>query len=216
MDTSSSPLYSREQLKIPPLLPDILKNYSKHIIKTQPKDIFAASAEYFNNLYKISKGNEKAAEAAVKGSISSMVTIGVQHLETLYAKMTNRGSQKLSVDTIRQFCVESQIPKDRIDDILMIGKWGSNETISWLEFWSLACAASAGTLQSTLNLISSIRQLNQSVDTKEICAATRYLGGQDPDVGKAKAETVAQEIEAVGETITIDTLQAILSKHFGL
>jgi hypothetical protein len=47
MDT---PLYSAEQIKIPPELPEILKNYAKHIIKKQPVDILSSSLEYFNNL----------------------------------------------------------------------------------------------------------------------------------------------------------------------
>jgi hypothetical protein len=40
------PLYSAEQIKIPPSLPEILKNYAKFIIKTQPRDILQSSAEY--------------------------------------------------------------------------------------------------------------------------------------------------------------------------
>ncbi|KAJ3086317.1 Ropporin-1-like protein [Phlyctochytrium bullatum] len=39
------PLYCAEQIKIPPDLPDILKNYTKHIIRSQPADILACSAE---------------------------------------------------------------------------------------------------------------------------------------------------------------------------
>jgi hypothetical protein len=43
-------MYSAEQIKIPPELPEILKNYAKFIIKNHPEDILKASAEYFQNL----------------------------------------------------------------------------------------------------------------------------------------------------------------------
>jgi hypothetical protein len=41
-----TPIFSAEQIRIPPELPEILKNYAKFIIKTHPQDIFQASAEY--------------------------------------------------------------------------------------------------------------------------------------------------------------------------
>lgn len=43
---ASGPLYSAEQIKIPAELPDIIKEYSKYIIKLNPSDIYAASEEY--------------------------------------------------------------------------------------------------------------------------------------------------------------------------
>lgn len=42
------PLYSAEQIQIPPALPEILKNYTKFILKTQPVDILTSSAEYLH------------------------------------------------------------------------------------------------------------------------------------------------------------------------
>ena len=43
--TTDGAMYSADQIVIPPSLPDILKNYTKYIIRNQPADIFAASAE---------------------------------------------------------------------------------------------------------------------------------------------------------------------------
>lgn len=40
------PIYSAEQIRIPPELPEILKNYAKYIIKNQPEDIVGSSATY--------------------------------------------------------------------------------------------------------------------------------------------------------------------------
>ena len=40
------PLFSAEQIRVPAEFPDILKDYSKFIIRTQPRDLVSASAEY--------------------------------------------------------------------------------------------------------------------------------------------------------------------------
>lgn len=51
-------IYSSEQIRIPPELPEILKNYAKFIIKNHPADIFQASLEYFQSLATQGKAKE--------------------------------------------------------------------------------------------------------------------------------------------------------------
>jgi hypothetical protein len=38
-------MYCAEQINIPSALPEILKNYTKYVLKNQPIDILTASAE---------------------------------------------------------------------------------------------------------------------------------------------------------------------------
>ena len=40
----SEPIYTAEQIKIPPDLPDILKDFTKAAIRTQPSDLLEWSA----------------------------------------------------------------------------------------------------------------------------------------------------------------------------
>jgi len=49
----NGPIYCIEQVRIPPELPDIMKNYAKHIIRTQPDDVIIESYEYFKKLNKL-------------------------------------------------------------------------------------------------------------------------------------------------------------------
>ena len=49
--SSSGPIYSAEQIRIPPELPEILKNYAKYIIKNQPQDIVGSSATYCLSIF---------------------------------------------------------------------------------------------------------------------------------------------------------------------
>jgi hypothetical protein len=44
------PYYCSEQIAIPPELPDILKQFTKAAIRTNPSDLLGWSAEYFKFL----------------------------------------------------------------------------------------------------------------------------------------------------------------------
>lgn len=47
MDPSQpGPLYTAEQITIPPSFPDILKDFTKAAIRTQPEDLLEWSAAY--------------------------------------------------------------------------------------------------------------------------------------------------------------------------
>eukprot|EP00614_Pseudopedinella_elastica_P033436 CAMPEP_0172615850 /NCGR_PEP_ID=MMETSP1068-20121228/62547_1 /TAXON_ID=35684 /ORGANISM="Pseudopedinella elastica, Strain CCMP716" /LENGTH=75 /DNA_ID=CAMNT_0013421121 /DNA_START=58 /DNA_END=285 /DNA_ORIENTATION=+ len=43
-------IFSAEQIEVHPDLPKLLKDYSKAVIRANPKDLIAFSAEYFRNL----------------------------------------------------------------------------------------------------------------------------------------------------------------------
>jgi len=51
MPHPEEPYYCSEQIHIPPQLPDILKQFTKAAIRTQPKDVLAWSAAYVFLLY---------------------------------------------------------------------------------------------------------------------------------------------------------------------
>ncbi|KAK9861680.1 hypothetical protein WJX84_005941 [Apatococcus fuscideae] len=50
-----APLYSAEQIQVPAQLPDVLKAFTKEVIKRQPVDILRFSATYFADLSKAAK-----------------------------------------------------------------------------------------------------------------------------------------------------------------
>lgn len=47
---AKEPMYCAEQIKIPPALPDILKQFTKAAVRTQPGDLLSWSAAYFDAL----------------------------------------------------------------------------------------------------------------------------------------------------------------------
>ena len=71
-------------INVPPELPEILKNYAKYIIKTNPQDIISKSAEYFINLQKVQQnGNESEGDMGwnAEGEDDVQMNEGVEGLD---------------------------------------------------------------------------------------------------------------------------------------
>jgi hypothetical protein len=74
------PIYCAEQISVPPDLADILKAYTKEVVRRQPEDMYEFSAIYFANLANVSGPAEdtvpptvaqlKEVYSAVKGKVS--------------------------------------------------------------------------------------------------------------------------------------------------
>nr|KAJ3421876.1 Ropporin-1A [Polyrhizophydium stewartii] len=103
----SEPLYSAEQIRIPSELPEILKNYAKFIIKSQPADILASSAEYFSRLSK------QRTQANGGKRLTNM------QLEAFYAKFStpdDRGT--VPRKDIDEAAAAANIPATQVQDVL--------------------------------------------------------------------------------------------------
>jgi hypothetical protein len=102
-------LYSAEQIKIHPELPEILKNYAKFIIKQNPEDILTASAEYFARL--ASQTNQ---------ANSGSQTITKLQLEVFFNKFYVP-MQELRLATLKEIeshCADAGISADQMRDVL--------------------------------------------------------------------------------------------------
>jgi len=82
----NGPIYCIEQVRIPPELPDIMKNYAKHIIRTQPDDVLIESYEYFKKLNKLrnsSSIDDEYGDDKSKNNFHMSFTKGENHSEIL-------------------------------------------------------------------------------------------------------------------------------------
>lgn len=64
----SAPLYSAEQITVPDALPQVLKEWTKEVIRANPADIIAWSAEYFTK--KAEKAASTSAGAGSTGAVA--------------------------------------------------------------------------------------------------------------------------------------------------
>ncbi len=58
-------IFCAEQIEVPDALPEILKNYSKAVIRENPENIITFSRKYFENLKAERDKNKKESEATL-------------------------------------------------------------------------------------------------------------------------------------------------------
>lgn len=64
-DVKEMRIFCAEQIQVPETLPELLKNYSKAVIRNNPEDIIAFSRKYFEDLKAERDKNKKESEAVL-------------------------------------------------------------------------------------------------------------------------------------------------------
>ncbi|CAG5895808.1 unnamed protein product [Menidia menidia] len=143
-DIAAMPLpdtfYCAQQINTPPELPDILKNFTKAAIRTQPRDLLVWCAAYFNAL---AKGECLPVKERLEMNVATQkndtgLTPGL--LKTLHKQLSpkHRCSTKDLQTKWKGLC----LPADLLQNLLSLGSFGSE--IDWMEFFALGCSALGG------------------------------------------------------------------------
>ena len=64
-DVKEMRIFCAEQIEVPDALPEILKNYSKAVIRNNPENILSFSRKYFEDLKAERDKNKKESEATL-------------------------------------------------------------------------------------------------------------------------------------------------------
>lgn len=146
------PMYCSQQINIPPDLPDILKQFTKAAIRTQPNDVLQWSLAYFRAL---AKGETPPVKERLEMPIATQktdtgLTPGI--LSVLHRQLGPRKLVKLS--DLEQKWKDNCLPNERLYSLLQLGSFGDD--IEWLKFFALACSALAGNITSAMKVICEI------------------------------------------------------------
>ncbi|KAJ3323208.1 Ropporin-1-like protein [Blyttiomyces sp. JEL0837] len=190
------PLYTAEQIKIPPELPDILKNYTKHIIRTQPGDIISSSAEYFGRL------------AKQKTQLGKRLT--TMQLETFYNKFVRIDKVMVTKKDVEDACAQASVPITQMNDIIKLGNW-AGEKIPWLKFWALLVASASGTLAATIEQVCLLLGDDGKVTTSPLIEIIQFLTERDPNSDPAKTELMLKSLRESG-TLPVEVVIDLLKK----
>ncbi|CDS42479.1 cAMP dependent protein kinase regulatory [Echinococcus multilocularis] len=149
MPISEEPYYCHEQIEIPPLLPDILKQFTKAAIRTQPKDPLVWSYEYFKSLAynEVPPVKERLEMAISSQKTDTGLTPGL--LKILHNQLG--GIQRVNLCKIEEKWLALALPLERLQEIWRIGNFGDDAR--WLHFFALAATQVAPTLATTMKLL---------------------------------------------------------------
>ncbi|XP_004642232.1 ropporin-1A [Octodon degus] len=140
------PLMDR-QVCIPPELPELLKQFTKAAIRTQPQDLIQWGAEYFEA---ISRGEIPPVRERSERVISSNWTeLTPELLKILHSRVGGR--LIIHADELAQMWKVLNLPTDLFNSVMNVGRF--TEEIEWLKFLALACSSLGVTIAKTLKII---------------------------------------------------------------
>uniref|UniRef100_A0A8V0X0Y4 Ropporin-1-like protein n=1 Tax=Gallus gallus TaxID=9031 RepID=A0A8V0X0Y4_CHICK len=129
-------LFCAQQIKIPPELPDIMKQFTKAAIRTQPRDVLQWSAAYFTAL---SKGEllpvkERIETPSAKQKMDAGLTPGL--LKVLHKQLSAKGT--VSVAELKKKWKDLCLPEEQLEAILQLDIF--DEEVEWMKILALGCS----------------------------------------------------------------------------
>ncbi|XP_067853274.1 ropporin-1-like protein isoform X1 [Heptranchias perlo] len=184
-------MFCAQQIEIPPDFPDILKQFTKAAIRTQPRDVLQWSAAYFAAL---SKGETLPVKERFEMPVATQkndtgLTPGL--LKILHKQL----SPKNYVDAyeLEDKWKDLGLPIQRLKSILQLGNF-ENE-IEWMKFLALACSDLGGSLFSALKYACEILTTDPTGGAAHIEFETftflyTYLAKMDGEILESEVEEV--------------------------
>ncbi|KAK2886360.1 hypothetical protein Q8A73_020306 [Channa argus] len=193
-------MYCAQQINIPPELPDILKNFTKGAIRTQPKDLLLWSAAYFSAL---SKGECLPVKDRLEMNVATQKTdtgLTPGLLKTLHKQLSL--GQTCSKEELQKKWLGLCLPKEQLESMLALG--GFTSEIKWLEFFALGCSSLGGTLMSSMKFACEILTEDEEGGPARIPFSTfvklyTFLANLDGDIPQDYIDNFLSSLQPVME-----------------
>nr|WQM43606.1 rhophilin-associated tail protein 1 [Eurycea tynerensis] len=189
-----------KQMSIPPELPEVLKQFTKAAIKSQPSDLLVWSSKYFTAL----KNGEPLPikERPERISLSNWAVLTPELLKVLHTKVGGRLT--IVSDELLQMWKTLNLPVDLYQSILNVGHLP--DEIEWLKFLALACSSLGVTIAKTLKIACEVLSSEHECGPPRIPFSTfqflyTYLADVDGEVSRSQVNRMLSYLqqEVVGQ-----------------
>ncbi|KAG9488108.1 hypothetical protein GDO78_007740 [Eleutherodactylus coqui] len=185
------PMFCSQQITIPPELPDLLKQFTKAAIRTQPPDVLQWSAAYFSSL---SRGEPLPVTERVEMPVATQKTdtgLTPGLLRALHRQLASRVT--VPVQEVEQKWKDLCLPQQQLDSILQLDHHGGE--VDWMQFLALACSALGGSITTALKYACEILTEDPEGGAARIPLQTfiflyKYLAQIDGDISDSTIEEV--------------------------
>uniref|UniRef100_A0A803KCS9 Ropporin-1-like protein n=1 Tax=Xenopus tropicalis TaxID=8364 RepID=A0A803KCS9_XENTR len=190
-------MFCSQQINIPPELPDILKQFTKAAIRTQPHDLLQWSAAYFDSL---SKGEPLPVKDRIELQVATQKTdtgLTPGLLKVLNKQLSSNMSIKIA--DLKQKWTNLCLPEEQLHSILGLDNF--QDDIEWLKFLSLGCSALGGSISSALKYACEILTEDPEGGAARISFDTftyiyKYLAHIDGDISNMQIEDVLSVLQS--------------------
>ncbi|KAM8810955.1 ropporin-1-like protein [Eudromia elegans] len=182
-------MFCAQQIKIPPELPDILKQFTKAAIRTQPRDVLQWAAGYFSAL---SKGEplpvkERIEMPVATQKIDTGLTLGL--LKVLHKQLAPKAL--VTIAELKEKWKRLCLPEEQLSAILQLDDF--SDEVEWMKILALGCSVLGGSLLSSMKYACEILTTDPDGGPARIAFETfaflySYLAGIDGDIPEEKIE----------------------------
>jgi len=185
------PIYSAEQIVVPPDLADILKAYTKEVVRRQPEDLLEFSAIYFANLANVSGG-----------PADSVVPPALSELRQVYEMVKSTGLVQL--DEFVQLCQNTGIASTTLDAMFRLGDF-SGEMVDPKEPLVLLLTMTDSSFLGVVNALFEVFGEQGALDTTEFLSLFGFMASKDSSMDPSFTDQLASTLQQMGlESITIN------------
>ncbi|KAJ7345876.1 hypothetical protein JRQ81_001826 [Phrynocephalus forsythii] len=183
-----------KQVCIPPELPDLLKQFTKAAIRTQPADLIQWSSDYFSA---IARGETPPVrDRSDRVPLSNYAELTPELLKVLHQRVGGR--LIVHVDELAQMWKVLNLPTDLFDSIMNVGRF--TEEIEWLKFLALACSSLGVTIAKTLKIICEVLSNENDTGPARIPFSTfqflyTYIAEVDGEISASHVSRMLNYIE---------------------
>ncbi|XP_036266965.1 ropporin-1-like protein [Pipistrellus kuhlii] len=182
-------LFCAQQIHIPPELPDILKQFTKAAIRTQPADVLQWAAGYFSAL---SKGDPLPVKERIEMPVATQKT-DTGLTQGMLKVLHKQCGHKQYVDLLdlekkwRSLC----LPMEKLRALIELDP--CDHKIEWIKFLALGCSMLGGSLNTVMkNLCEILTQDPEGgparIPFKTFSYVYRYLSRLDGDTPASETE----------------------------
>ncbi|XP_019725011.1 ropporin-1-like protein isoform X2 [Hippocampus comes] len=189
-------MFCSQQINIPTGLPEVLKNFTKAAIRTQPKDLLVWSAAYFDALAKgeILPVKERLEINFGSQTKDAMLTPGL--LKTLHKQLSfaETCGREMLQDKWKALC----LPMEQLENMLILGNFSMD--VSWMEFFALGCSALGDSLKTSLKVACEILTEDEEGGAARIpfeifSLLCTYLANLDPEMPQGHIDGFLTSLE---------------------
>jgi hypothetical protein len=190
MDIQNGPIYCSEQIKIPPELPDILKQFTKAAIRTQPNDLLEWSLAYFKALASdevppVKQRLEMPTSSSKKGGLTKGA------LSMLHTQLGAK--EKVAISELEEKWKAAGFNRQQLDDLIELGNF--KDEVDWLSFLSLACSALENNITAAMTRVCEMLSPDPDGGAARIpltllMTLYRFLAQIDGEISKERTEAV--------------------------
>mmetsp|Transcript_24587 Transcript_24587/g.67046 ORF Transcript_24587/g.67046 Transcript_24587/m.67046 type:complete len:199 (-) Transcript_24587:447-1043(-) len=186
------PIYCSEQIVVPADLADILKAYTKEVIRRQPENLIEFSAKYFKNL------------SNVASSVQQASAPNMDQLKQFHARA--EGAQQLTPEQVYALANQLGIAKSIVGKVLAVGRMTDSPGIDVDKFLFLLLVMTCDSFPAVLSQLFSL--FGQSLESSRFHLFISYLApDMDPDITSQFLIDLEQQLGERGKVMYEEVVQ---------